>query len=96
MTYRSADAVFKERLADLERELAEIEARDRALTAECAATERTVKELDERLALSGVGGAARGPTFDRISVLVAGHRDARAIVSDVSTAARPRRPTSPS
>ena len=72
MTYRSADAVFKERLADLERELAEIEARERALTSECAAMDVTVKDLHERFLVSGIGGAARGPTFDRISVLVGG------------------------
>lgn len=72
MTYRSADAVFKERLADLEREVAEIETRERALTSECATLDLQVKDLDERFRLSGIGGAARGPTFDRISVLVGG------------------------
>jgi len=72
VTYRSADGVFKERLADLEREVAELEARERVLTSECAAMDVTVKDLQERFQLSGVGGAARGPTFDRISVLVSG------------------------
>jgi hypothetical protein len=33
---------------------------------------RQVKDLGERFALSGIGGAARGPTFDRINLLVAG------------------------
>jgi hypothetical protein len=72
VTYRSADAVLKERLAELDRELVGATARERELTAECEAMDRAVKDLDERLALSGVGGASRGPTFDRISVLVNG------------------------
>ena len=72
MTYRSASAVLAERLSDLERDLAEGAAKEHRLTEECEAMDRTVQELDERLKLSGVGGAARGPTFDRISVLVAG------------------------
>ena len=70
MTYRSADAVLVERLAEVERELAEAGQREQQLTADCEAMDRAVKDLDERLAVSGLGGAARGPTFDRISVLI--------------------------
>ena len=72
MTYRSAGAVLEERLADLDRDLAEARSLERQLLEECEASSRSVKELEERLALSGVGGAARGPTFDRINLLVAG------------------------
>lgn len=72
MTYRSADGVMKERLTDLEREVAELEVREQALSSDCAAMNATVKDLQERFQLSGVGGAARGPTFDGISVLVIG------------------------
>src|SRR3954453_65894 len=72
MTYRSADAVLKERLAAVERDLAETAALELQLADEGARADREVKDLDERLALSGIGGAARGPTFDRISVLVGG------------------------
>ncbi len=72
MTYRDANVVIAERLAELDRDLADATERERSLTSECTAMERTVKELSDRLAVSGVGGAARGPAFDRISVLVTG------------------------
>lgn len=72
MTYRSADAVLAERLAEVERELAEARAVEQHLVDECEAVERWRKVLAERLTLSGLGGAARGPAFDRISVLVTG------------------------
>jgi hypothetical protein len=71
MTYRSADGVLRERLAELERAEAERDARERALIAECEESERAAAVLAERLAVSGPGGAARGPSFDRIGVLVA-------------------------
>ncbi len=73
MTYRSADAVLQERLAEVERDLAELEERGRALVVECETIGTETKTLEARLAVSGPGGgAARGPTFDRISVLVTG------------------------
>ena len=72
MTYRSADAVLVERLADLELQLGEAAVLERQLTSESEAMDRAVEEKTSRLALSGLGGAARGPAFDRIHVLVTG------------------------
>ena len=72
MTYRSADGILESRLEDLDRDLREVEARERELTKVCVTTEGTGKELAERLIVAGLGGAQRGPTFDRIGVLIAG------------------------
>jgi hypothetical protein len=72
MTYRDGNVVLEERLADVQRHLAAAVAIEHRLTGECDESSRAVKDLEARLALCGVGGAARGPTFDRINLLVAG------------------------
>jgi uncharacterized membrane protein len=72
MTYRNAEGVLRDRLGALEHELSETEIHERALLAECEASEAAAAQLAERLAVSGPGGASRGPNFDRISVLLWG------------------------
>jgi hypothetical protein len=72
MTYRSADGVLEARLEAMDAELSELATRERELLSRCEKEEGIGKELAERLAVAGPGGAPRGPTFDRIGVLIMG------------------------
>lgn len=70
MTYRSAEAALTERLAQVEDDLVAARAREKELAVDHAALSAEIADLDRRLKVSGPGGAARGPFFDRINVIV--------------------------
>ena len=72
MNYRSADGVLQARYEEGERELAALKEREGALTAECEREEASERQLAERFRIAGLGGAERGPTIDRINVLLKG------------------------
>ena len=72
MNYRSAEGVLQARYEEGERELAALKERERVLTADCEREEATERQLVERLRIAGLGGAERGPTIDRINVLIKG------------------------
>lgn len=60
MTYRSPETALRERLAVLDAEVAELEARRDAIIGELVAERRASAELEERIAREGPGGGLAG------------------------------------
>ncbi len=70
MTYRSADAALEERLEDVTREIADLDARLGALASDIEASEQAAEALRTKIQHEGPGGGRVGATLLRIPFIV--------------------------